>query len=68
MIKEKEKKITEKALLTVEEVQAYLGLGETTVRQMLRNPRKFGFGLRIGNRLYANKKKLDNWLDMQCSK
>jgi excisionase family DNA binding protein len=61
-----EKKITEKALLTVEEVQNYLGLGETTVRQMLRNKRKYGFGLRIGNRLYANKKQLDQWLDEQC--
>lgn len=67
MIDEKEKKI-DKALMTVEEVQLYLGLGETTVRQMLRNPRKYGFGLRIGNRLYANKKKLDLWLDMQCEK
>ncbi len=67
MVEEKEKKI-DKALLTVEEVQIYLGLGETTVRQMLRNPRKYGFGLRIGNRLYANKKKLDMWLDRQCEK
>lgn len=68
MVEEKEKKITEKALLTVEETQIYLGLGETTVRQMLRNSRKYGFGLRIGNRLYANKKKLDLWLDRQCEK
>lgn len=68
MVEDKEKKITEKVLMTVEEVQLYLGLGETTVRQMLRNPRKYGFGLRIGNRLYANKKKLDLWLDRQCEK
>lgn len=68
MIEEKEMKITEKALLTVDETMAYLGLGETTVRQMLRNPRKYGFGLRIGNRLYANRKKLDLWLDKQCEK
>ncbi len=67
MVEEKEKKI-DKALMTVVEVQSYLGLGETTVRQMLRNSRKYGFGFRIGNRLYANKKKLDMWLDMQCEK
>ena len=68
MIEVKENKITDKALMTVDETMEYLGLGETTVRQMLRNPRKYGFGLRIGNRLYANKKKLDLWLDKQCEK
>ena len=68
MIEVKENKITDKALMTVDETMEYLGLGETTVRQMLRNPRKYGFGLRIGNRLYANRKKLDLWLDKQCEK
>lgn len=59
---------TEKALLNLDEFSEYLGIGETMARRMLRNPKKYGFGLRIGNRLYANKKQLDLWLDMQCGK
>lgn len=67
MIK-KENKIEDKALLNLKEFCAYLGIGETMARRILRNPKKYGFGFRIGNRLYANKKKLDMWLDMQCEK
>lgn len=67
MVDEKEKKI-DKALMTVEEVQVYLSLGETTVRQMLRNRKEYGFGVKIKSRWYAHKKKLDEWLDMQCEK
>lgn len=57
----------EKILLNVGEVQKYLGIGETMARRLLRNP-KSGFAIRIGNRLYANKRKLDKWLDSQCDK
>ena len=48
----------EKVLLNVKEVSEYLGLGETKTRELLRNP-KNGFSIRIGNRLYAHKGKLD---------
>lgn len=51
----------EKALLDVKEFCEYLGLGETKGRQLLTDPRN-GFTVRIGNRLYAHKGKLDAWL------
>ncbi len=54
----------DKALLNVKEVSEYLGLGETKTRELLRNP-KNGFTVRIGNRLYAHKEKLDIWLKNQ---
>lgn len=56
-----EKVLVDKALLNVKELQAYLGLGDTKVREILNNP-KSTFTIRIGNRLYANKKLLDTWL------
>ena len=56
-----EKVLVDKALLNVKELQAYLGLGDTKVREILNNP-KSTFTIRIGNRLYANKKLLDIWL------
>ena len=56
-----EKILVDKALLNVKELQAYLGLGDTKVREILNNP-KSTFTIRIGNRLYANKKLLDIWL------
>ncbi|SEW20624.1 excisionase [[Clostridium] fimetarium] len=54
-----------KALLNIKEMCEYLGIGQTKCRELLNSP-KNGFTVRIGNRLYANKKKLDKWLDMQC--
>ncbi len=54
----------DKALLNVKEVSEYLGPGETETRELLRNP-KNGFTVRIGNRLYAHKEKLDIWLKNQ---
>ena len=50
-----------KALLNVKEMCASLGIGQTKARELLGNPRN-KFTLRIGNRLYAHKKKLDEWL------
>lgn len=41
---------------------AYTGWGENTVRNELNNPR-CQFVIRKGNRLYANKKLLDKYLD-----
>lgn len=54
----------EKALLNVKEVSEYLGIGETKTRELLRNPTN-GFTIRIGNRLYVHKGKLDIWLKNQ---
>lgn len=54
----------DKALLNVKEVSKYLGIGETKARELLHNPRN-GFTVRIGNRLYAHKGKLDIWLKNQ---
>ncbi|MFR2854571.1 MULTISPECIES: excisionase [Hungatella] len=56
-----------KALLNVTEFCTYLGIGQTKARELLNSPYST-FTVRIGNRLYANKKQLDKWLDMQCSK
>ena len=50
-----------KALLNVKEMCAYLGIGQTKARELLSDPRN-GFTLRIGNRLYAHRGKLDAWL------
>lgn len=57
----------DKALLNVKEFCAYLGIGKTKAREILNNPAN-KFTVRIGNRLYANKKKLDEWLENQCTK
>lgn len=50
-----------KALLNVTEFCDYLGIGQTKARQLLADP-KNGFTIRIGNRLYAHKDRVDQWL------
>ena len=50
-----------KILLNIQEVCDYLGIGKTKARELLRGYN--GFGVQIGNRWYANKKKLDEWID-----
>ena len=52
----------EKALLNLEEFCAYLGIGKTKARELLKDPTS-PFTIKIGNRYYANKKLLDKWLD-----
>lgn len=51
----------EKGLLTLDLFCNYLGIGKTKARELLHNPAN-GFTVRIGNRLYAHKGKLDEWL------
>lgn len=51
----------DKMLLNLKEVCDYLGIGQTKARELLKNNRN-GFTVRIGNRLYAHKGKLDRWL------
>lgn len=56
-----EKKKEQKALLNVNEMCDYLGIGQTKARELLADPSN-GFTIRIGNRLYAHRAKLDAWL------
>jgi Excisionase from transposon Tn916. len=54
-------RISEKALLSVSEFCEYVGIGKTKAREILNDP-CCDFSFRIGNRIYANKKKLDDRL------
>ena len=53
--------VPEKALLNVKEMCDYLGIGQTKARELLADTRN-KFAVRIGNRLYAHKQRLDTWL------
>lgn len=44
----------DKKLLNIKEICEYLGIGETKARELVRGHN--GFGVRIGNRWYADKK------------
>lgn len=55
-------RLCEKALLNVSEMMAYTGWGENIVRDELNHPR-CSYVIRKGNRLYANRKLLDKYLD-----
>jgi len=55
-------KICEKALLNVEEMSLYTGWGQNTVRNELNAPR-CPYVVHKGNRLYANRKLLDKYLE-----
>ena len=46
----------DKKLLNIKEICEYLGIGETKARELVRGHN--GFGVRIGNRWYADKKQL----------
>lgn len=54
----------EKKLLTLKEVCDYLNIGETKARELIRGEN--GFGVQIGNRWYADKNKLDKWLEKRA--
>lgn len=43
----------DKKLLNIKEICEYLGIGETKARELVRGHN--GFGVRIGNRWYADK-------------
>lgn len=57
------KSTNKKALLNLKEFCYYLGIGQTKAREILNDPANC-FTVRIGNRLYAHKGKLDEWLDL----
>lgn len=52
-----------KKLLSIKEICEYLGIGQTKARELVRGHN--GFGVQIGNRWYADKFKLDKWLDKE---
>lgn len=52
-----------KILLNIQELCEYLGIGQTKARELLKGYN--GFGIQIGNRWYANKKKLDEWISSE---
>lgn len=54
--------VLEKKLLTLKEFCMYLSIGETEARAMLKQP-QCHFRVRLGNRLYANKTLVDEWID-----
>lgn len=56
----------EKGLLSLQEVCEYTGLGKTKVREILKRPDST-FTVRVGNRLYANKALLDEYLN-KCAR
>ena len=56
----------EKVLLTVKQLCDYTGWGETKTREILKRADS-PFTIRMGNRLYANKKLFDEYLD-NCAK
>lgn len=55
-------RLNEKALLTVKEMMMYTNWGENAVRNELNHP-KCPYVVRKGNRLYANRRLLDKYLD-----
>ena len=55
--------MNEKALLNISELCEYLGIGQTKARELLKSYN--GFGIQIGKRWYANKSKLDEWINKE---
>ncbi|MGO5036732.1 helix-turn-helix domain-containing protein [Roseburia faecis] len=53
--------IIAKRLLDIKETCEYLGIGQTKARELIRGHN--GFGIQIGNRWYADKTKLDLWIE-----
>ena len=56
----------DKKLMSLKEVCAYTGWGQTKVRQILKNPNS-QFTIRLGNRLYVDKELFDDYLQ-RCAK
>ena len=51
----------DKRLLTIKEVCEYLGIGMTKARELVRGHN--GFGIKIGNKWYADLTKLNKWIE-----
>ena len=57
----------DRKILFVEETAAYLNIGKTKTREIMKENEKI-FVVRIGNRNYAHKALLDKWLLAQIRK
>lgn len=57
-----EKILVDKKLLNINEFCRYLGIGKTKAREIMTKTNN-SFTVRVGNRLYANKNLLDDWID-----
>jgi hypothetical protein len=57
-------KVKEKKLMNIKEICSYLGIGQTKARELVRGHN--GFGVQIGNRWYADKPKLDAWINQMA--
>ena len=57
----------EPKLLTVKEFCKYMGIGQTTARQMLSDP-YCPYRIRIGGKVIANKTVLDRWIKSRTGK
>ena len=55
----------DKKLLNIKEICEYLGIGETKARELVRGCN--GFGIRRGNRWYADTRKLDAWIEREAT-
>lgn len=51
--------------MTIKEICEYTGWGETKVRQLLKR-KDSPFTIKMGNRLYANKKLFDEYIEKCC--
>lgn len=60
-MQQKKDENNDSALLTLAEFCIYMGIKKTKAREILKDP-ACTFRFRIGNRLYVNKRKLDDWL------
>ena len=56
----------DKILLNMKEICEYTGLGMTKVREIVKKDTS-NFTVRIGNRLYVDKKLFDNYIE-KCAK
>ncbi len=56
------KDIEIKKLLSVKDFCAYMGIGETVARELLKAP-NCPYSFRLNGRVFANKTKLDKWID-----
>jgi len=55
-------KVIDRELLNVKQVCDYTGWGATKVREIIKRPDST-FTIRLGNRLYVDKNKFDEFLD-----
>lgn len=59
-------KFENKLLLTPQETMSILGIGRNRMYETLLKDNTFP-SMKIGNRYYINRDKLQNWIDKQCS-